>query len=290
MNTRILVADHDPASRLTLVRIIEGLGHRVEQACDGFEALKALRSPETPTIAIVDWMMPGLDGSRICHEVRSRDAQVYTYLLLVGDSRRPDDLIEGLNAGADDFITRPIQSVELRARLHAARRIVKLQDELRRAHDYEWYRATHDRATGAWNRDAFLEFVGRDIARSRRDGSPLSVAYVQLLDVIGLIERLGYSAGNALVKEAVQRCRERVRPYDIVGRFGGSALAISAPGCDEDCGRALLSRIVAHLQSSPVRYIDEYPPIPLTLRFNVVSLTPEDEDAEALMRRVESFG
>lgn len=127
---KILIAEDDPVSRRILEAKLIKWGYDVVVTCDGDEAWSALRSQDAPRLAIIDWMMPGLDGIVLCQRVRAEPRESYTYIILLTALQREEDLVIGMDAGADDYITKPFKSNELKVRLQAGRRIIELQNDL----------------------------------------------------------------------------------------------------------------------------------------------------------------
>ena len=126
----ILIADDDSVSRTVLVRTLEQWGHEVEVVVDGLEACARLIAPAAPLLAILDWGMPGLEGPEVCRSVRAAALRLQPYLVMLTARRTPEDLAEALEAGADDFLSKPFNRVELMARLHAGMRILNLHRAL----------------------------------------------------------------------------------------------------------------------------------------------------------------
>ncbi len=119
---------------------------------DGQEAWQVLRSPDAPRLAILDWMMPGMDGVEVCRRVRAELREPYIYILLLTARTEAQDLVEGVDAGADDYLTKPFNAHELRVRLRAGRRIIDLQEQLMLTREALRDQATHDGLTGLLNR------------------------------------------------------------------------------------------------------------------------------------------
>ncbi len=131
----VLVAEDDPMFRRILKSWLENWGYRVTLAEDGEKAWNILQQETQPQMLILDWVMPGVDGAEICHRVRMRQKIPYQYVLLVRAKDESADVVAGLDAGADDYLTKPFDRYELRARLTVGRRILSLQDGLIRARE-----------------------------------------------------------------------------------------------------------------------------------------------------------
>ncbi len=126
---RILIAEDDRVSRRLLETVLDKLGYEVVSTCDGEEALATLQFPEAPRLAILDWMMPGMDGVEVCRRIRSLGSEPYTYILLLTARTRKQDIVEGMSAGADDYLVKPYDAHELQVRLNAGMRVLNLQSD-----------------------------------------------------------------------------------------------------------------------------------------------------------------
>jgi CheY-like chemotaxis protein len=127
---RILIAEDEPVSRRLLQKSLEGWGYETELCSDGLQAWETLQQADAPTIAVLDWMMPGMDGPDICRGIRESGQPRQPYLILLTGRTRMQDIVTGLKAGADDYLTKPVDRDELEARLGVATRIVQLQQRL----------------------------------------------------------------------------------------------------------------------------------------------------------------
>jgi sigma-B regulation protein RsbU (phosphoserine phosphatase) len=127
---RVLIAEDDAVSRRLLEATLTKWGYEVVVTTDGLQALEVLSQPEAPSLAILDWMMPGLDGSQVCHKARAVAGERLLYMILLTAKGRKEDIVEGLTAGADDYVIKPFDRGELKARINAGERILRLQAEL----------------------------------------------------------------------------------------------------------------------------------------------------------------
>ena len=177
---KILIADDSIVSRHLLEATLRKWGYEVTVACDGAEALQILEREDAPALIILDWMMPGMTGLEVCQTIRARGTEPYIYILLLTSKSQKEDLIEGMDAGADDYITKPFDQNELQVRLRAGTRLVDLQAQLLKAREALREQATRDSLTRLWNRSSILEALTRELARSERESSPLGVVIVDL--------------------------------------------------------------------------------------------------------------
>jgi diguanylate cyclase (GGDEF)-like protein len=221
MGMRILIADDDAICRRLLASKLAEWGYEVAAVSSGEEAWQVLQAEGAPTFAILDWMMPGLSGPEVCSRVRARGVQRYTYLLLLTGRDSKEDLIAGLEAGADDYITKPFDTCELRARLRTARRILELQEQLLKTQQELEIQATHDPLTQVWNRRGILEHLAREASRAAREGKSLAVILVDLDHFKTVNDTRGHVTGDHVLQEVARRLNTTLRVYDALGRYGG---------------------------------------------------------------------
>jgi diguanylate cyclase (GGDEF)-like protein len=241
---RVLAAEDNPVFQSMLRTMLTKWGYQAVMARDGNEAWHILESPDAPRLAVLDWMMPGLDGVEICRRVRSLRREPYIYILLLTARTESQDLIEGMDAGADDYLTKPFNAHELRVRIRAGRRILDLQDALRQ-------QATHDGLTGLLNRNSILDKLAEEISRSMRQDEPVAVLMADL-DRFKLVnDTYGHLAGDAVLREAARRLKAASRSYDAVGRYGGEEFLVVLPGCDGAQAMKQCERLREAIASEP---------------------------------------
>lgn len=229
---RILVAEDDEISRRVLEGFLKRWGYDLLITENGLEAWQALSEEDAPQLAILDWMMPVMDGVEVCRRVRERAAEHYTYILLLTAKGQKQDVVEGINAGADDYLTKPFDADELRARLRAGRRILALQGALISARDALRFQATHDPLTGLWNRLAAMDTLRRELARGKRRRTSVSVVLCDLDHFKAVNDTYGHLAGDAALREVARRMHESIREYDTLARYGGEEFLLVLPDCD----------------------------------------------------------
>jgi diguanylate cyclase (GGDEF)-like protein len=249
---QVLIAEDEAVSRLLLARTLRGYGYEVLAASDGDEAWKILEQPDAPRLAILDWMMPGMTGPELCHKLRELNREPYTYVLLLTARADKQDVVEGMDAGADDYITKPFEAKELQVRLRAGRRILDLQADLMRAREALRQQATHDPLTGLWNRYALLEALQREQSRAAREGTPLAVIMVDLDHFKRVNDTYGHLAGDSVLREAAVRMQSVVRAYDQVGRYGGEEFLIVLPGTTAANAAQLAERLRVSIGGEPM--------------------------------------
>lgn len=228
----VLIAEDDPLFRRVLERWFRQWEYGVTAVDNGREAWEILQKEDAPQLAILDWMMPEVDGLELCRRIRSREQGLYRYVLLLTARDDKQDVVAGLEAGADDYLTKPFDVDELRARVRAGKRILDLQAALIHAQEDLQYTAAHDPLTKLWNRGAILDLLGRELSRRNRSGDALGVIMADIDYFKKINDTHGHLVGDAVLQEVAQRLAANVRPYNVVGRYGGEEFLIIFPGCN----------------------------------------------------------
>ena len=283
---KILIADDSIVSRHLLEATLRKWGYDVMVACDGAEALDLLQREDAPALAILDWMMPGLTGLEVCRRIRQRAREPYIYMLLLTSKSQKEDLIEGMDAGADDYITKPFDQHELQVRLRAGKRLADLQAELLSAREALREQATRDSLTHIWNRSAILDMLCRELARSERERTPIGVIIVDLDHFKNVNDNHGHLAGDAVLCEAARRMQGAIRQYDSIGRYGGEEFLILLPGCDEQSSYTQAERLRRQIENAEMSLNEAS--LRLTASFGVTCAMPHDLwTQEALIRKAD---
>lgn len=248
----ILIAEDDPLFRRLLQRRLENWGYRVIVARDGAEAWELLLQPDTADLLILDWMMPGIDGVELCRRIRERDQDPYKYILLVTGKDSKQDVVKGLKAGADDYLTKPYDDGELRARVWTGSRILSLQRELIQAREDLRFQATHDALTGLWSRGATLDLLSAELQRGLRLHTPTGILMIDLDHFKKVNDTHGHLVGDVVLREAAQRIGQAVRAYDFLGRYGGEEFLAVLSNCTLDELRRVAERMRCAVAESAI--------------------------------------
>jgi len=280
---KILIADDDATSRVLARGLLSSWGYEVVETRNGSEAWDALLQEDAPRLAILDWMMPGLTGPELCAEIRKRVGRPYMYLLLLTAREEKNDVVRGLEAGADDYLAKPFFPDELRARLVVGARILGLEDKLVSFQRELQYRATHDELTGLMNRAAISELLRREVARAQRSGAACGVLLADIDHFKYVNDRHGHAAGDAVLRQVATRLQAGIREYDAAGRYGGEEFLLVLSDCEESGLRDRTETIVAGLRARPFD-IPGGVPIHLTISVGAVSSAGRNASPDSLVR------
>jgi len=271
---RILVAEDDPVSLRLLQACLAEWGYEVTSVTDGQRALEVLQNLEAPRLVILDWIMPGKDGIEICREVRNRGKRPYTYILMLTAKVRKQDIVEGLESGADDYLIKPYDPHELRARLRAGRRILDLQEQLVSAYRLIEAQMTVDPLTGVWSCNVILDILKRQLVLSSQNDSPMSLVVANIDHFRDINATFGPLAGDTVLREVARRFRAALRPPDSIGRSVADEFVMVLPGCDAPTAGSLAERFRARIDRRAVDTSEGV--VPVTVSLGVV-VTPSDK-------------
>ncbi|MDQ1923629.1 GGDEF domain-containing protein [Massilia pseudoviolaceinigra] len=276
---KVLVADDDPISVLYLQDVLSEWGYEVVVATDGLSAEAILREEDGPLLAVLDWMMPGLDGIDVCHNIRQAGMERYVYMIMLTSRTETEFIVAAMNAGADDYIAKPFIAEEMRVRVRAGRRIVNLEQELRR-------QATRDALTGIFNRGAILDVLQKEIARHARAPNFLSLIFADLDHFKGINDTYGHLAGDEVLREATRRMESTLRNYDSFGRYGGEELLAVLPNCDPEGALVVAERMRSAMADTTVH--TPYGDVTVTVSIGIASVNNADRaDMTALLHRAD---
>lgn len=249
---KTLLAVSDPMTRLLLQRQLQAAGCEIVNASDGIQAWEILQEENPPRFTVLGWGLAGMGGNEIVRRLRDGAGVLYTYTILLTPESQKRQAMEGIAAGADDYLVTPVDPDQLTARLIVAKRIIKLQDQLVAAAKQAAFIADHDGLTGMFNHNAIVKMLRREISRGARSGSPTAVLMLDIDFFKKINDTHGHFVGDSVLEEVSSRISNAVRPYDTVGRFGGEEFVVVAPSCHRDEALALGERLRALIAAQPV--------------------------------------
>jgi diguanylate cyclase (GGDEF)-like protein len=281
--TRILVAEDDPVNLRLLQACLVEWGYKVTSVTDGQKALEILQGREAPRLAILEWIMPGMNGIDICREIRKQTRKPYTYILMSTAKVKKQDMVEGLQSGADDYLIRPYNLHELRARLRAGRRILDLREQLLSAYRLIEAQMTVDPLTGVWSRNVILDILKRQLTLSSQSHSPMSLVIAHIDHFRDINASFGPFAGDTVLREVGRRFRAALRPPDSIGRSEADEFVIVLPGCDAPTAASLAEKFRARVDRRAVDTSEGMVPVTVSLG---VMVTPSKKalDLDAAWR------
>ncbi|MDB5926450.1 MAG: diguanylate cyclase response regulator [Betaproteobacteria bacterium] len=242
---KVLIAEDDGPTRLKLEGVLSKLGYEVSVAQDGRQAWQLLQHEDGPLLVILDWMMPGMDGVEVCRNVRqsARGSSIYIVMLTLRGQQH--DVVAAMEAGADDYLSKPFNADELRVRLNSGERVLKLQERLRA-------QASHDALTGILNRRAVLDLLRRELGHVARDEASVGVILADLDEFKHVNDTHGHAVGDAVLLEAARRLGVPLRRVDALGRYGGEEFIIVLPRCDMASALHVAERVRCAVAAEPV--------------------------------------
>jgi diguanylate cyclase (GGDEF)-like protein len=252
---KILIADDEALSRRLLEKTLERAGYEVVAVENGRLAVEQLSRPDGPRLALLDWVMPELDGPGVCRAVRGQQdlQEQYVYMVLLTSKESKEDIVTGLESGADDYLTKPFNVDELKARLRTGERVLLLEGRLVEAREMMRFKATHDALTSIWNRGVIMDLLGRELVRSNRE-SACTIMLLGDVDHFKLInDTHGHPVGDEVLQEIARRLLLSIRSYDFVGRYGGEEFLLVLNNCNPEFAEKRAEEVRNVVSSRPIQ-------------------------------------
>src|ERR1700676_3015570 len=240
-------------SRRLLAKTLEREGYEVIAVENGRLGLHQLSLPDAPRLALLDWMMPELDGAGVFLGIRKQRERPYVHIVLVTSRVSKQDIVAGLEAGADDYLTKPWDPAELTARLRVGQRILQLEDRLVEARETMRFKATHDPLTSLFNRGVIVDLLARELTRTRREKGCTVVMLGDLDHFKEVNDSYGHIVGDEVLREVARRLLTSARSYDFVGRYGGEEFLIVLNNCDSGQAIVRAEQVRSEIASRPIQ-------------------------------------
>ncbi len=264
---RVLVVDDDPLSRRILEQALGSAGCEVESAADGQEALTKVRS-HRPDVVVTDWQMPRMDGLTLCRILKGSDETRFTHVLMLSARGETEAKVTGLETGADDYLVKPVDPVELTARVRVGLRLQKALADLAAKNEILEKLALTDALTGLANRRAFLDALAAELARALRHDYPASLLFLDLDEFKRVNDTHGHAVGDEVLAGFSKVLSRGCRRGDLAARIGGEEFAVLLP---------MTGRVPAALVAERMRRSTESLPlgvgvqVPVTVSIGVAS-------------------
>jgi len=287
---QLLLVEDEPTQQLLMQRLLRRAGYAVDTAGNGEEALQKIASGKYQ-LMVTDWDMPGMDGATLCQRVRAAELPGYLYVLLLTGHGSTESVVEGLEAGADDYIRKPANEQELLARLKAGQRIVRLEQSLREANARIRMLSITDPLVGTYNRRYLNDQLANEVERARRYGRPLSAIMADLDFFKGINDHHGHQVGDQVLCGFVELAKASVRQAsDWMARYGGEEFVIVLPETDLAGAARTAEKIRQQCAATP--FVTDAGRLTVTASFGVASLDTGSEPvgaaAESLLRHADA--
>jgi two-component system cell cycle response regulator len=250
---KILLAEDDSTSRRMLTAILKKWGYDPVVTEDGIAAWAELQKPEAPRLVLLDWNMPGLEGLEVCRRLRKNETTNPSYVILLTGRGEKGDIVQGLEAGANDYISKPYDNAELQARIRVGQRMLDLQSSLLETQTALAYQATHDALTGIFNRRAILDRLTQEVSRALRQGGRLSVGMCDIDHFKKINDSFGHQTGDEVLIACAHCLHANLREYDCVGRYGGEEFLVIATGLSGQSDDGLYDRLREQVAAAQIK-------------------------------------
>lgn len=286
----ILVVEDEATNRLLLKTHLTSAGYEVHLAKSGEKALEmAAASP--PSAVILDVLLPKMNGYEVCQKLKASETTRFVPVIMVTALRGSKERVQGIEAGADDFISKPFNRVELLTRIKSLLRIKRLHDtleqkveELEKAQTKLQQLAVTDGLTGLYNYRSFRRQLQLEISRARRFGLPLSLLMMDIDEFKVYNDRFGHPFGDRVLRRFARLLQENVREVDFLARYGGEEFALILPGTDKTSGMKVAEKLRGLVERSYFPLEEELPSGQVTMSVGVASFPEDTEDEEELIR------
>jgi len=286
----ILLAEDNPVSRKILENYLQKAGYEVVSVENGRKAMELLKKKHFP-ILLTDWMMPEMDGLELCKAIRRDITNDYVFIIILTVKDSKDDLVSGLEAGADDYLTKPINNAELIARIKTGIRILELEQSLKKANEEIEILSITDPLTEVYNRRYLTQNLPLEIKRARRYKHPLSMLICDIDYFKKVNDTYGHHVGDLVLKQVAKCIEKSIRNVDWMVRYGGEEFVIVVPETDIKGAYILAERLLNAISQKRIK-IDENK-ISVTASFGITGFcagTPEDKISfEAMVKQADEY-
>ncbi len=269
----ILIVEDDEVTRATLAKTLRKAGYKVDTVSNGKEALTRFKKDFFPII-LIDWVLPGLNGLEVCKAIRNDKSRGYVYIIFLTGKDSKDNVIEGLEAGADEYLRKPVDYSELIARLNTALRFLDLEGSLKRANEEVRIISITDSLTGCYNRTYMVDRLDREIKRVKRYKRPFSLILSDIDHFKKINDTYGHQVGDKALKAFADSMLKDIRgDVDWVARYGGEEFLVALPETDIQGAECLAERLRIDAEKSVVKVKNKQ--IKITASYGVTTIDKE---------------
>jgi diguanylate cyclase (GGDEF)-like protein len=283
-----LVVDDSAVFRKLITDYLESWGFSVTAAENGAAAQRILDQPDAPRLVLLDWILPDIDGTELCKRIRKEGADdSYTYVILLTGKEGRQNMLEAMSAGADDYLEKPFDDLELKARLLVGKRILDLHEQLVSARESMRHAATHDSLTGLMNRGGIVSTLERELVRGQREHTPVGIILADIDYFKKVNDTFGHLFGDEALREIGRRLPEQLRVYDSVGRYGGEEFLMILPNCNWQNTAARANQVREFIAQTPVIYSGAEKLVTMSMGISVAEADARTE-TEALLNHADA--
>jgi len=261
---------------MMLSAITKSWGYEVTLVEDGAQAWQLMQQDDAPSLLLLDWEMPNMNGIEVCERVISQSPENPPYIVLLTSRTGSDAIVEGLSKGASDYLAKPFDREELKVRLQVGKRLIEMQQKLNSTLQELTDLASKDALTGLLNRRTIMEALPKEIKRIERQEQVLCIGMCDIDHFKRINDTYGHLAGDEVLKEVTHRMTETLREYDLLGRYGGEEFLIITPVDTTTNSMMVYQRICEAVSGQPIEI--EGASITVTISCGVTSYRPEHDN------------
>lgn len=286
----IMIVDDSSSERRLLSAILERFGHDIHEIGSGEEAESLVKDANTNIdLILLDVNMPDIDGYQTASRIRRLETQLgieWQPIIFLSGRNSPSDIAMGIEAGGDDFIIKPVNSITLQAKIHAMSRISKMRKRLINVSKKLEMQAHFDELTGIANRRHFISMLEKEIARSHRHALPLSLAFFDVDKFKNVNDTYGHKIGDDVLKGIAQKLSDSLRQEDVIGRLGGEEFCIYFPGQTLQTTQRIIERYRVMINEIP--FSAKQGDFHVSASFGISELT-RDDDVNHLLEKADQL-